>query len=83
MKAGVQASGPPDLAEYVKNCGQFPADELAKYAGRYVAFSLDGARILASADSEQELEDQLLASGIDPSQVVGSYVPPTGSSLLL
>jgi hypothetical protein len=83
MEVARQPAEPADLTEYVKNRGQFPAGELAKYAGRYVAFSLDGMHILASAVTEQELEEQLLAAGIDPSQVVGSYQPPAGSTMLL
>jgi hypothetical protein len=74
---------PADLTDYVKNRSRFPSDELAKYAGCYVAFSLDGTRILASGGTEEALEAQLLAAGIDPSQVVGSYVPPAGSAILL
>jgi hypothetical protein len=83
MKVSQPSAQPADLSEYVKNRGRFPADELAKYAGRYVAFSVDGTRIVANAGSEEELEEQLLAAGIDPSQVVGSYVPPLGSAMLL
>jgi hypothetical protein len=77
-----QALGVADLREYAANRRRFPPDELAKHAGRYVAFSLDGSRIVASAASEEELERQLLASGIDPSQVVGSFIPSAGVAIL-
>ena len=80
-----ELSHPPTsagLGEYAQNRGRFPADELAKYAGKYVAFSLDGARILASSATEEGLEQQLQAQGIDPSQIVGSYIPPSGTSIL-
>jgi hypothetical protein len=76
-------SKPLDLAEYAENRRQFPPEELLKYAGQYVAFSLDGARILASGTTEEALERQLLAAGIEPSQVVGSYIPPSGVAILL
>ena len=74
---------PPDLSEFARNRGQIPAEELAQYAGCYIAFSADGKQILASAGTEEELEERLRAAGIDPSQVVGSYVPPSGVAILL
>lgn len=67
---------PPDLSTYHQNRRQFPPQELAKYAGQYVAFSPDGSRILASGNTMEEVEQKLIAAGIHPSQVVGSYVPP-------
>jgi hypothetical protein len=39
-----------------------------------VAFSPDGTRIVASADTWEELDAALDAAGIPPSQVVHSYV---------
>jgi hypothetical protein len=73
---------PPDLSQYHQNRRNFPLDELAKYAGKYIAFSPDGLRILASGDTEEEVEKNLEAAGIHPSQVVGSYVDPVGTVLL-
>jgi hypothetical protein len=67
---------PLDLAEYAENRWRFPPEELMKYAGQHVAFSADGKRIVASAETDEELYKKLLAAGIDPSQVVGSYVDP-------
>jgi hypothetical protein len=72
----------PMLAEYSQNRRKFPPEELAKYAGQYVAFSLDGIRIVASGTTEDDMEKHLQAAGIDPSQVVGSYVPPSGMAIL-
>lgn len=60
--------------DYYENRNKFPPEELAKYAGKYIAFSLDGTSILASGDTHEEMEKELIAAGIDPSQVVGSYV---------
>lgn len=59
-------------------CHSLPSDELTKYAGQFVAFHSDGTCILASGATEDEVERQLEALGTDPSQVVGSYVPPCG-----
>jgi hypothetical protein len=64
----------PDLRDYHKNRVAFPQEELAKYAGKFVAFSPDGTRILASGDTPEEMEAQLVALGIPPNQVVGSYI---------
>jgi hypothetical protein len=71
------------LCEYAKNRQRFPPEELAKYAGKYVAFSLDGTRVLASSATEEGLEKRLQADGIDPSQVVGSYIPAPDVAILL
>jgi hypothetical protein len=66
----------PDLRLWFQNRPKFPPEEEAKYAGQHVAFSLDGLRILAGGASIDEVEQQLVAAGIDPSRVVHSYIPP-------
>jgi hypothetical protein len=76
MKETEKRLDPPDLGAYHQNRRNFPLEELARYPGRYVAFSPDGTRILASGDSEEEMEEELERQGIHPSQVVGSYVDP-------
>lgn len=72
----------PDLTQYLANRDKFPAEELAKYAGMQVAFSLDGLRIVASGKTWDELFDNLAAAGIDASQIVGSYVSSPDEVLL-
>jgi hypothetical protein len=67
---------PPDLSHYEENRSKFPLEELAKYWGKHVAFSPDGTRIVASADTWEELDEVLDAAGIEVSQVVHSYIPP-------
>jgi hypothetical protein len=57
------------MSTYEKNRAQFPVEELQRYAGQWVAFSMDGSRILASADSLPDLEERLDAAGEDPQQV--------------
>jgi hypothetical protein len=74
MNPNAKPLEPPDLGPYHENRRRFPPEELLKYAGRYVAFNLDGTRIVASGRTEAEMEDQLRAAGIPPNQVVGSYV---------
>jgi hypothetical protein len=72
-----------NLGSYHQNRQKFPPEELSKYAGQYVAFSFDGKQILASGKNEDEVEARSQAAGIDPSQVVGSYVPSADQSILL
>ena len=74
MSANGKKPDPPWLDHFEENRAKFPLDELAKYAGQYVAFSLDGTRILASADTMEAVEEKLVVAGIDPSRVVGSYI---------
>jgi len=76
MNNNQQRLEPPDLGPYERNRARFPPEELAKYGGKFVAFSPDGTRILESGDTEEEVEQKLVAAGIAPSQVVGSYIDP-------
>lgn len=76
MNDNHQRLEPPSLAKYDLNRARFPLEDLARYAGKFVAFSPDGARILEFGDTEEELEQKLEAAGIPPSQVVGSYIDP-------
>jgi hypothetical protein len=61
-------------AQYFENRGKFPPEELEKDAGQYVAWGWDGTQILASGATMEEVEQKLVAAGIDPSRVVGDYV---------
>ena len=74
MNANSARPEPPDLSHYPENRSKFPLDELAKYGGKYIAFSLDGTRIVANGATEEELEAALQAAGIPFSQVVFSYI---------
>jgi hypothetical protein len=62
------------------NTNKFPRDELAKYSGRFVAWSTDGKRILASGEDYEEVDRNLKTAGIEPSQVVHDYVEPLDGS---
>jgi hypothetical protein len=74
MNANSERLEPPDLSHYEENRSKFPLEELAKYAGKHIAFSPDGTRIVASGDSFDEVVEKLQAAGIDFSQVVHSYI---------
>ncbi len=64
-----------DMQKFLKNRQQFPAHELARYAGKYVAWSPDGTSILASDDDELHLDHVLKAAGHDPADILVSFVP--------
>jgi hypothetical protein len=61
--------------QYRNNRIAFPQSELAKYCGQWVAFSLDGRRILSSAEALEQLEDKLAVLGQDAQQVVLERIP--------
>jgi hypothetical protein len=65
---------PPDISNYHDNRCKFPLDELIPFAGKHVAWSPDGLRILASGADEAEVDRNLLAAGIHPSQAVYDYI---------
>lgn len=65
-----------DLGTYHKNRCNVPPAQLLRYQGKYVAWNLDGTRIVASGDTEKEVDEKLSAAGIDRHQVVGDYIDP-------
>lgn len=68
-------------AQHFENRRNFPADELAKYAGRHIAWSWDGTRVLASGETVDAVEEQLQIQGVDPVRVVFDYVVPGDATL--
>jgi hypothetical protein len=60
--------------EYRTNRALFPRAELAKYQGAWVAFSADGCCIVASGETVEQLEEQILTLGKDPQRVVREWV---------
>jgi hypothetical protein len=63
-----------DLVVFEENRHKFPPEQLLPHAGKYIAWSGDGTRVVASADTEEELYSVLDAAGIRDNQVVYSYV---------
>ena len=76
MSANQQRPEPLDLGEYEKNRSDFPPEELAKYAGMFIAFRADGRAVVGHGETEEALDEMLLAKGIPLNQVVYSYVDP-------
>jgi hypothetical protein len=68
---------PPDLGKFHENWVAFPREELLRYAGKFVAWSPDGLRIVTSGESEEIVEEKLVAMGVYPNQVVVGFVPPS------
>jgi hypothetical protein len=70
------------MQEFLKNRLAFPAEELMKYAGQYVAWSPDGKRILASDEDELQLDATIRVAGHDPAEVLISFVPDPDEVIL-
>jgi hypothetical protein len=62
-------------AQFNKNRAAFPLDELAKYEGNWVAFSPDGANIIAAAPDLAALEQKVRSAGYNPADVGFESVP--------
>ncbi len=66
---------PPGLEFANTNRAAFPVEQLIPYEGGYVAWSADSTRILASGIDLFEVERNVLAAGLDPSQVIYEFIP--------
>ncbi len=69
----------PDFQE---NQRKFPTEELLRYAGQHIAWSWDGAQILASDPDRRALDEKLCAAGIDPLHVIHDFVEDPNLSYL-
>jgi len=55
--------------EYIENRRHFPPEELAKFDGKWVAFTLDGCQIIASSEDLALLDGLVISAGLDPEKV--------------
>lgn len=62
-------------ALYNRNRQRFSFDDLAPYAGQYVAFDLEGSRILACGQDRNDVETRLVTAGFDPAHAVVERIP--------
>ena len=53
-----------DMHEFIKNRLAFPPEQLLQYRGKYIAWSPDGKRIVASDEDPLRLDDTVIAAGI-------------------
>ena len=69
--------------EYRTNRSRFPQTELVKYQGGWVAFSSDGCRIIAGAETVEQLEEKLEGLSKDAQGVVLEWLAgPEDDNLL-
>ena len=67
--------------EFLERRAALPAEALACYVGRWIAWSPDGARIVAVAEAPEDLDDRILAAGEDPERCVIEGIPATDAML--
>ena len=67
--------------EFLKRRAAFPAETLTRYAGRWIAWSPDGARIVADSETPDGLDDRVAAAGEDPERCVVEGIPSTDAML--
>ena len=68
---------------YRQNRARFPADDLKRYDGQWVAFSADGRRIVASAENIGQLSDRVIAAREDLQDVVVERIEVETSDIQL
>ena len=61
--------------KFLQNRGAIPVEELARYAGHWVAWSPAGTRVVACASSLELLDSILKANGEDPAKCVAEGLP--------
>lgn len=83
MKTITPHAEPVHASEYRKNRNQVPLDVLLLHAGQFVAWSLDGMRILASATDLPGLFRATADAGLLPGQFVQDYIDDANLSQLL
>jgi hypothetical protein len=67
--------------KFLERRAALPAEALANYAGRWIAWSPDGARIVADSDAPEDLDDRIRAAGEDPERCVVEGIPATDAML--
>ena len=64
-----------DYLTFEENRKKFPEEELLKYTGQNIAWSVDGTRILASGKDLNEVADKLIAMGVGSNEAVLDWIP--------
>ena len=65
---------PLDLVLFEQNRSRISADQVLPYAGKFVAWSADGTRIVASAEDRAGLYTGVESAGFPVDQVVFDYI---------
>src|SRR5204862_389661 len=82
MNDNGQALQRADLSLFEDNRSKYPPGQLVRYAGLFVAWSLDGRQIVASGEDRAALKQGLQAAGIAADQVVFDYIDPPDLAML-
>jgi hypothetical protein len=82
MNDNTLSDGWVDNTLYNNNRSQFPREVELTHMGKHVAFSLDGTRLLASADDVFELVNILAQSGIGPGQFAHEFIEDSNIGIL-
>lgn len=61
--------------KYLENRAKFSMEELARHAGKWIAWSPDGSSIVASADDLDTLDDLIRSSRQDSTCCVVEAIP--------
>ena len=64
-----------DMREFLKNRNLYPPTELEKYAGKYIAWSPDGKKIIAADADPMKVVAAVQSAGYDSDECVLSAVP--------
>src|SRR5271157_2718358 len=67
--------------KFLEHRAALPAGALTPYAGRWIAWGPDGARIVAVSQAPEDLDDRIPAAGEDPERCVVEGVPTTDPML--
>jgi len=60
--------------DYRENRARFSQQELSLYRGQWVAFSMDGTRVIASHPDLSQLDDLVRANGETPEHVALEHI---------
>jgi hypothetical protein len=64
-----------DQRRFLENRANFPLEEPARRAGRWVAWSPDGTRIVAEADDPEALDRLIVDAGEGPERCIREGIP--------
>jgi hypothetical protein len=76
MNTGAARRDPPGIEYANANRAAVPPEQLIPFEGRYVAWTADSTRVLASGADLIEVETRLVAAGLDPSQAIFEFINP-------
>jgi hypothetical protein len=64
-----------DRRKYLESRAQFPPEQLAQYAGQWIAWRPDGTRIVAHSSDPEALEALIVDAGEDPQRCIVEGIP--------